>query len=180
MSTSPTPTVPPTSSVPATLEPPLPNPVPTVTKVPRPGVTGGPTILAPDAPFTRPVTYPDGVRVVIAAVARAVETGHGPGVMAGREFVTFDLRLINGSRKPIDVNQVVVTTRYGHTKQLAAPVYTPSAGTYDFAGTVRPGGSAQANYGFAVPVRELGNVIVTVDFDGLHSSATYSGKVPAL
>ena len=40
--------------------------------------------------------------------------------------VRFTVKLTNGSTKAVNLNQVVVTTTYGSTKQLAAPVYTES------------------------------------------------------
>ena len=99
--------------------------------------------------------------------------------MAGREYVRFTVKLTNSSAKPINLNQVVVTTTYGASSQLAAPVYTEGAGTYDFSGSVKPGASTTAIYAFAVPTKQLGRVTMVVDFDGLHTSATYRGAVVA-
>jgi hypothetical protein len=164
-------------STPTTVAPPLPQPVGSVPKVKRQGQTGTPTVTAPGAAFTKPVRYPDGVQLAIVRAEKAVETGHGPGVMAGRDYVRFEVRLTNGSAKAIRLDQVVVTTFYGTSRQLAAPVYTESAGTADFFGTVKPGASTTARYAFAVPAKELGRVTMVVDFDGVHTSATYSGAV---
>jgi len=168
-----------TETTPATVSPPLPNPVKSVPKVKRSGQPDKPSISAPVAKFSAPVSYPDGVRLTIVKAERGVETGHGPGVMAGRPYVRFELTLTNGSGKPINLNEVVATTYYGPTKQLAPPVYTESAKTYDFSGIVPAGKSATAYYAFAVPTADLKNVTMVVDFDGLHTSATYSGAVVA-
>lgn len=162
-----------------TAAPPLPNPVGTLTKVARAGQPATPNVVAPVTGFSSPAAYGDKVSVAVTKATKQVETGHGPGVMTGREFVTFDVELTNGSPEPIDLNQVVVTTYYGATKQLAPPVYTPSAGTSDFGGTVAAGAKATAVLGFAVPSSELGNVTMVVDFDAKHSSATFTGAVPA-
>lgn len=179
-SSSSTPTgTPSTETTPTTVAPPLPQPVRSVAKVKRVGQPDTPSVSAPPAKFTAKVAYPDGVSLVISKAEKAVETGHGPGVMAGREYVRFTVRLTNGSAAPVNLNQVVVTTTYGPTSQLAAPVYTESAGTYDFAGSVKPGASTTGIYGFAVPVDQLGQVTMVVDFDGLHTSATYRGAVVA-
>ncbi len=148
-----------------------------VPKVKRAGPAVTPSITAPPAKFSAPVTYPDGVRLEIVKTARAAETGHGPGVMAGREYVRFELKLTNGSAKAISLNEVVLTTYYSASKQLAAPVYTESAKTYDFSGTVKPGASATAFYAFAVPDSGLKKLTMVVDFDGIHTSATYTGAV---
>ncbi|WP_460966860.1 hypothetical protein [Pedococcus soli] len=161
----------------ATVPPPLPQPVASVPKVKRSGQPSSPSVTAPAAKFTAPVTYPDGVRLDIVRTVRATETGHGPGVMAGRKYVRFELKLTNGSAKAINLNQVVLTTYYSASKQLAAPVYTESAKTYDFSGIVKPGASATAFYAFAVPDSGLKKLTMVVDFDGTHTSATYSGAV---
>lgn len=168
-----------TETTPTTVAPPLPQPVTAVPKVKRAGQPSKPSITAPTARFNAPVSYPDGVQLVITKAEKGTETGHGPGVMAGREYVRFTVKLTNGSSKAVNLNEVVVTTFYGATKQLAAPVYTESAGTFDFSGTVKPGASTTALYAFAVPTKQLGRVTMVVDFDGLHTSATYSGAVVA-
>ncbi len=163
---------------PATLEPPLPNTINAApSKVLRPGQPGTPTATADKVSFSTPAKYGDNTVLTITKASKQVETGNGPGVFAGREFVKFDLELTNGSGQPIDLNTVVVTTYYGGTNQVAAPVYTPSAGSVDFSGEVAPGAKATASYGFAVPASELGNVTMIVDFDGVHSSATFAGAV---
>ena len=168
-----------TETTPTTVAPPLPQPVTAVPKVKRAGQPSKPSITAPTARFNAPVSYPDGVQLVITKAEKGTETGHGPGVMAGREYVRFTVKLTNGSSKAVNLNEVVVTTFYGPTKQLAAPVYTESAGTFDFSGTVKPGASTTALYAFAVPTKQLGRVTMVVDFDGLHTSATYTGAVVA-
>ncbi|SDP38127.1 hypothetical protein SAMN04489867_2252 [Pedococcus dokdonensis] len=168
-----------TETTPATVSPPLPQPVKSVAKVKRDGQPNTPSVSAPGAKFTAPVTYPDGVKVTLTKAEKGIEKGHGAGVMNGREYVRFTVKLTNGSTKAVNLNQVVVTTTYGASAQLAAPVYTDSAGTYDFSGTVKPGASATALYAFAVPVKQLNRVTMVVDFDGLHTSATYSGAVVA-
>ena len=174
------PTESPTSeATPTTVSPPLPQPVPSVTKVKRVGQPDTPSVSAPGAKFNAPVAYPDGVTLALTKADKGIEKGHGPGVMAGREYVRFTVKLTNGSSKAINLNQVVVTTTYGTTNQLAAPVYTEGAGTYDFSGTVQPGASATALYAFAVPTKQLNRVRMVVDFDGLHTSATYTGAVVA-
>jgi Domain of unknown function (DUF4352) len=158
--------------------PPLPNTISAApSKVLRPGQPDKPSVTADPVPFADRVTYSDSTVLTIVKATKKVESGNGPGVFAGREFVKFDLELTNGSAQPIDLNSVVVTTFYGGDKQLAAPVYTPSAETVDFSGQLAPGQKATASYGYAVPVAELGNVTMVIDFDAVHSSATFTGAV---
>ena len=163
----------------ATPAAPLPNTVTGApTKAPRPGQSSTPTVSAAASNFSTAVSYGDQVTVAVTKATKQVEVGNGPGVFAGREFVVFDVELHNGTAQPIDLNSVVVTTYYGGTNQLAAPVYTPSAQTADFGGALAPGDKASARFGFAVPSSELGNVTMVVDFDSAHSSATFTGSVP--
>jgi hypothetical protein len=150
-----------------------------VAKVKRSGVSGSPTVSAPPVAFSSAVVYPDGVRLAITKATKGIEQGHGPGVFAGREYVLFTLQLTNGTSAAINLNQVVVTTFYGTSRQLAAPVYTEGSGATDFSGTVRPGARTTASYAFAVPVKSLSDVTMVVDFDGVHTSATYRGAVKA-
>lgn len=158
---------------------PLPNPVMTVTKMARLGQPSRSSVTAASALFNSPVTYSGGVELVMVKAAKQVETGHGPGVFDGRSFVKFDVALHNGSHKPTSLNTVVITTSYGKQQQMAPPVYTASSDSNDLTGTAAPGATVYASYGFAVPVVELGNVTMIVDFDGFHTSATYTGKVAA-
>jgi hypothetical protein len=155
----------------------LPNPAGTITKVRRPGYSGRPTVPVATVGFTAPATYPDGVRLVVSRATKGIEQGHGPGVHDGREYVRFEIRLTNGTSTRLELNQVVVTTFYGQSRQLAPPVYTEGTGARDFAGTVAAGGSADAVYAFAVPSTELRDVTMVVDFDGTHASAVYRGAV---
>ena len=148
-------------------------------KVKRGGSPGVPTVSAPPVGFSSVVAYPDAIQLRIAKATKAIEQGHGPGVFAGREYVLFNLRLTNGASSPIHLGQVVVTSFYGKSRQLAAPVYTQGAGASDFSGVVKPGASATASYAFAVPVNALSDVTMVVDFDGVHTSATFRGPVKA-
>ncbi len=127
--------------------------------------------------FGSKVVYPDGLQLLITKASKATETGNGPGVFTGREFVNFTLKLTNGTTKDINLNNVVLTTYYGKTRQLAAPVYTEGTGVSDFSGMVKPAAIATATYAFAVPVAALGAVTMVVDFDGTHTSAEYTGSV---
>lgn len=156
----------------------LPQPVETpVAKVRRNGAVPKPSASAPPVAFTQPAAYSDGVRLTIDKMSTGVETGQGPGVFAGREYVRLELTLTNGSDKAISLDGVVVTAFYGKTNQLASPVYAQGVGAVDLGGTVEPGAVAHGVYAVAVPASQRGNVTVVIDFDGGHSSATFTGKV---
>jgi hypothetical protein len=158
--------------------PPLPNPAPSsIPKVTRPDSTGAPSLSAAPAGFATAAAYPDGVVVSIVKASKAIETGQGPGVFAGRELLVVDVQITNGSAAPITLNQVVMTTYYGQAKQLAPGVYPGNVEVKDFSGTVSPAATSSARYAFAVPAAELSVVTMVVDFDASHASAVFTGSV---
>jgi hypothetical protein len=148
---------------------------PPFTPVMRNGVVPRPSIRAARVPFTKPARYPDHVTLRILSIDQDVTSGHGPGEIPGRPLTTMRIRFANGSTKPVNLNEVVVTVVYGADRRLAAPVYQDDAA--DFHSTIAPGGSTLATYAFSVPTSDLGNVTMTVDFDGLHAAATFVGAV---
>lgn len=163
-----------------TMAPPLANPAPTsIPKATRSGETGAATEAAPTAGFAAPAEYPDGVKVAVTKAAKAVESGTGPGQFNGRELIVVDLQVTNGSSAAIDLNQVVITTTYGQSRQIAPAVYPGNITVNDFSGSVAAGATATARYAFAVPAADLGLVSMTVDFDASHASAIFTGAVSA-
>lgn len=155
---------------------PAPTPGPAVIpKITRPGQPSTPTISAPPSAFKAPVTYSDGVKVTVDKVTPGVETGHGAGVFAGRQFAVFTVTMHNGTTRPMDLQQTVLTTTYGPRNLVAERVYAADAGAVDFGGSLAPGASATARYAFAVPTDQLGDVRLVADFDGVHTSAEFTG-----
>ena len=144
------------------------------TPIKRNGKVPTPTISAPPGSFTRPVRYTDGTTLQVVSIKQGVVTGQGPGVFPGQPTTTVALRLTNGSTKPISVNQVVVTATYGNPRRVASPVYDASAS--DFGGVAAPGASVNATFLFSIPKAQLGSVVMIVDFDGVHVSATFAGS----
>lgn len=144
------------------------------TPVKRNGKVPAPTISAPPGSFTKPVRYTDGVTLQVVSIKQGVVSGKGPGVFPGQPTTTMVLRLTNGSPKVISVSQVVVTATYGNPKRVAAPVYDLSAA--DLMGTAAPGDSVTATYVFSIPTAHLNDVVMMVDFDGVHVSATFAGS----
>ncbi|MCW2527028.1 MAG: hypothetical protein JWM76_1888 [Pseudonocardiales bacterium] len=162
----PTPTATPTNiDVPGTIGP-----------VIRDGKTPTPTISAPAVPFVKgtQAAYPDGIAVQILSITQGTTVANGPGTIAGPKS-TFKITFTNNSAKAIDMNQVVVTVLYGTTNLQAQPVYDGAVN--DFSGTVQPGKSTDATYAFRIPTDQLNQVMMRVDFDGLHAAATFTGKV---
>ena len=148
-----------------------------VTPVMRDGRKARPSIPASGGPksFTQPITYADGLRLTITKMTQGNVTGQGPGVIAGRAVTDFYVTLTNGTKKALSFDAVVVTVTYGSPARVAHLVY--DANSADFAGTVQPGKSRNAVYGFSVPAADRANVTMTVDLDGVHQVATFRGKV---
>ncbi len=140
----------------------------------RGGETPQPSFSADPQPFDQPIEYPDGVSLEVTGIKQGEVTDQGPGVVGGPK-TAFKLVFTNGSKKPVELNQVVVTAVYGDPGRLAHPVYDTQS--QDFAGRVAPGKAAQARYVFSIPRAQLGNVTVHVDFDGLHAAGRFTGDV---
>lgn len=137
-------------------------------------VAAGQRVRTTPVPFASPARYTDGLTVAVRKIEHGTVTDTGAGAMTGQARTVFTLRLTNGSRSPVDLDQVVISTTYGKSRTAASPVYGGDLG--DFAGVVRPGGTATARYGYAIPTSDLGNVVMTVDFDGRHASAVFRGS----
>ncbi|MEP7019962.1 MAG: hypothetical protein ABI808_04885 [Pseudonocardiales bacterium] len=134
-------------------------------------------ITAASTPFNKPARYPDGIALQILGVTQRTITETGPGAMTGKPKTTFTVKFTNDSHRVIQLNQVVVSVSYGPSHALAAPVY--DGGVNDFAGSVAPGKAVQTQYAFSIPTASLSNVRMSVDFDGLHTAATFVGHVSA-
>lgn len=125
--------------------------------------------------FAEPVAYSDGITLAVTKVKQGKMTGQGPGVFPGRPTSTFFVTLTNGTRKSMTLSVVVATVTYGRPARLAHAIYDSSS--RDFSGTIKPGKTATAVYGFSVPPTDLSNVTLTLDFDGTHEAAVFIGPV---
>lgn len=145
--------------------------------VSRPGVPASArTVAGSTAAFTAPASWADGATVRVTKAHQQVTSGSGPGTLAGQPQTVFSLELTNGAKAPLAVSNVVVQARYGSGRAVAAPLYDDT--TVDFSGTVQPGRKATAVYSFAIPSDQTGDVLLTVDVDGRHFPAVFSGRVP--
>ncbi|MFT3832723.1 MAG: DUF4352 domain-containing protein [Micropruina sp.] len=164
-SASPDPTSKPTTAATTKAQP--------VPKVQRDG-GGTPTITARPAGTDGRVSYSDGVKLRIRDVTFGKETKEGPGRFPGRAYAVLAMEISNGSARALSLDTVVITVLDSKGKQVN-PVYAEEAKVNDFAGELKPGGTAKANYAFAVPKSSYSKVTVVVDFDGVHTSAVFRG-----
>jgi hypothetical protein len=143
----------------------------------RPGVPASArTVAGATAPYTAPASWADGASVTMTGAHQQVTGGQGPGVLVGQPQTVFQLSLTNGSSGPLDLGGVVVQARYGSDGTVAGALYDGSS--VDFSGTLAPGATATAVYSFAIPDDQLDNVRLSVDIDGRHFPAVFTGAVP--
>jgi hypothetical protein len=145
------------------------------TPIKRDGKAPTPTVSAAPKPFNEAIQCPDGVTLAVTGVSQGKVEGKGPGVFVGEPTTTIALRMTNRSEEAVSLNGVVVTMLYGADRLQARPVYDETA--RDFTGSVAPGDSATATYVFSVPKAQLGRVRMFVDFDGVHTYATFKGSI---
>lgn len=156
--------------------PPDPKAPKTVEAVARTGSDAHALIKASSATFAAPVRWRDGLKLAVLDIKQGVTNGVGAGASQGAPTTTFTLKLTNGSAKPVDVSSVVLTTVFGgKSKLIAQPVYG-QGGASDFSGTLAPGKSTTATYIYSIPTKQLGAVSLTVDLDGRHGLASFSGS----
>jgi len=147
-----------------------------VPKVQRSGQTGTPTNTAKPASTGGTVKYRDGVSLRVLDVSFAKETSKGPGSFPGRQFAVLSLQISNKSAKAVNLDTTVITVLDKNNKPVA-PVYAEEAKAQDFSGTLKSGKTTNARYAFAVPKSSRSGVTVVVDFDGVHTSAVFRGKL---
>jgi hypothetical protein len=123
--------------------------------------------------YKRPVTYTDGLVVLITGITQGKVTAVGPGEITGQPVTTFTVRFTNNTKSAIDLNGVVVSGFYGSAKTKASPVY--DGGLNDFSGLLNPGATKSAAYAFSIPASGLASATLVVDFDGRHMPAVFSG-----
>jgi len=86
------------------------------------------------------------------------------------------LEIANKSGKALNLDSTVITV-LDKKNAPVSPVYAEEADVQDFSGTLKPGKKAAARYAFAVPKSSRSKVTVVVDFDGVHTSAVFRGKL---
>lgn len=135
-----------------------------------------PTITAKPAGTGGKVSYSDGVVLQIRDVSFGKETKAGPGMFPGRAYAILALEIKNGSERTLSLDTVVITVLDKRDKHVN-PVYVAEAKVSDFAGELAPGKTSKARYAFAVPASSRSKVTVVVDFDGVHTSGVFRGRL---
>lgn len=142
----------------------------------RDGKAPKPTQSAEPASTSGAVSYKDSVEVEITSISFDEETSKGPGSFPGREFARLTITITNGSDKPIDLGTAVLTL-LDATGAPQTKVYAADAEATDFAGVLKPGKTATADYAFAVASDARSKITLVVDFDTVHTSAVFRGDL---
>ena len=145
-------------------------------KVQRSEAPRKPTATAKPTSIDGTVRYSDGVSLKVTSIKFSKETKKGPGSFPGRAYAVLGLEIANDSDKKLSLSTVVITV-LDRDGVAVAPVYTEEAKVQDFSGTLGEGKTAKATYAFAVPKKSRSKVTVVVDFDGVHTSAVFRGKL---
>jgi hypothetical protein len=141
----------------------------------RDGKTANPVVKAAAQPFNKEISYSDGVRLQVPHIAQQTDTGQGPGARPGDPVTVFTVRITNNSAGTLNLDRVVVNVGLDNGSLQAQPAYVN--GTNDFSGSVASHASSTTAYAFTIPTADLGAVVLTVDFDGRHAAATFTGSI---
>lgn len=141
----------------------------------EPPATQAPTPLTASEGLHKEISYADLIKVKIVKVEGTTVQDVGPGSIQGQEITIFTLSFSNGSQQPLDLGNVRVSAVYGSKSTEAAPSYYGDLN--DFFGTVEPGKSLTAGYGFVLPPSGYGAVTLRVQFDEKHSTAVFAGTL---
>jgi hypothetical protein len=147
----------PSGSAPETSAPPPVTPAPT-------GPTGdvdAPPPAQPAVALDQPAAVGDGVTASITSIEPIQGTGTGRGNVAG-PALRVAVRIDNGTAKPVSLDGVTVGLTSGDDHTPASPLDDPSQ--VPFAGTVRPGDTADGTYVFSIAEDARDAVTVTVGY----------------
>jgi hypothetical protein len=169
-----TPSAPPATSGDPTQAPPPASSAPPRTA--RPGTSTSPQ------PYTEPVEYDDGMLVEIPGAAAHQASPFATGAESTNgEIAVFTVQITNNGSRPVDLSQASVTATYGAGNRAASPVqdFEQGFGTGSFTPSLAPGQFTTADFAFAVPVRQLGSVMLAVrpEPSGAKQTAVFTGPI---
>ncbi len=121
------------------------------------------------------IRYADGLSLQLNRGKQTTSQDRGRGAFPNAPLTTIPLRLSNGTGAEVDLNQVIVTVLHGSPRVIGQAQYGPDS--VDFSGTLAPGARADARYTFSIPAGDLNDVVVSVDLDGGHELATFTGTL---
>jgi hypothetical protein len=138
--------------------------------------TAAERLTATPATFTKAANYPGGISLTADDFSRGNVHSQGTGIITGAPYIVFNLSLHNGSKKAVDVGQVVVTLKYGPDATAAAPLYD-DVPAKDFSGQIQAGSSQASTYAFLLP-KNVTTADLYVDVNGDLLPAHFAGALP--
>ncbi len=124
-------------------------------------------------PFTGRAALGGGVEATITDVRGVTVQSHIPGDIGGAS-VQVTIRIVNGSSKPLGVDDVVVNATDSAGTPAAGVSTAPAR---PFRGAIAPGEQADGVYLFSIPVERRNPIQVTVDYAAGAPEARFTGSV---
>lgn len=121
-------------------------------------------------------TYDDKVQVIVPSAKRWTPTGSAAGIQPGQKGVKVTVKIVNGSDQALDLAAVQVNLKAGADGVQAESIidFESQVGS-GFTGSVAPGRSASAVFGFAVAPANLTLLNVEVTPSYAHRSCVFEG-----
>lgn len=130
------------------------------------------------AAFPATLTFPEGVAVTVVSAARYKMSRDAQLGWESKVGIKVVVRVANRSAAPLNTEKVDVRLRTAAAAGVDAfPIVDSVDKIGSFVGSVAPGGSASATFGFAVEPTELGRMAIHVDVPGSPDTALFEGSV---
>jgi hypothetical protein len=128
---------------------------------------------------THGFVYTDGLVVSVLSATKFVPSSDAAGTAPGDTGVLLQVRITNGTKATFDLSLSQVDLNAGANGDQGQSI--DQSGPPDlglgFSGSIAPGQSATAPFGFDVPTADLPNIGVSVTPDFSHDDATFVGQV---
>lgn len=124
-------------------------------------------------------TYTDGLAITVSKVGKYTPSQYAAGTHPGDEAVVLTVKVTNGEKKPFDTSLVGVNVKAGADGAAAEQIFDDTSGI-GFSGTIVPGATATARFGFDIPKGAAGKLDIEVAPDsGLaYASWHWVGPMP--
>lgn len=152
----------------------------TTTTAKAPGKPAAPAKKKPaTAAYGDTYTYTDGLAITVSHVAKYTPSQYAAGTHPGDEAVVLTVKITNGTKKPFDTTLVGVNVKAGADGAATEKIYDDTSGI-GFSGTIVPGSTATARFGFDIPKGAAGKLDIEVQPDsGLeYDSWHWIGSMP--
>lgn len=159
---------------------PNPHPHPSIGGLPNhsSGTGGGTTTNSGPVPFGQTITWNDKLEATVVSVRRFTPSDTAAGTHPGQVGIRVTAKITNNSGQQLDLTLADVHVKTGADGTQADTIFDSENNLgLGFEGSIAPGRSATADYGFSVPTADLGKIDIEVtpgfDFD----PAIFEGSV---